>query len=70
MKDSFCKPLFHNGKTIYGGAARNVRIKRAGGLENMINKACRNACLDLLEQIEAITQPTATVIPFQASKAA
>jgi hypothetical protein len=39
MKDKFCSPLYLNeNKTIYGGAARNKRIARAGGLEQILNK--------------------------------
>jgi len=39
MKDKFCSPLqLKNGTFIYGGAARNKRIARGGGLENILNK--------------------------------
>jgi len=38
MKDSYCKPLIRNGKRLTGAAARNVRIKEAGGLEKIIEE--------------------------------
>lgn len=41
MRDSYCEPLLHNGKYIYGAAARNVRIKEAGGLEAMVETAAK-----------------------------
>lgn len=41
--DSWCQKLRLNGKTIAGGAARNVRIARAGGMENIIRAAVKYA---------------------------
>ena len=41
MKDSWCEKLPYNGKDISGGAARYVRISRAGGMDNIIAGAVR-----------------------------
>lgn len=38
MKDSWCSPIYHKGKRLAGGAARNVLISRAGGMDAIINK--------------------------------
>ena len=35
--------MIHKGKQISGGAARNVRIKEAGGLESMIDYTAKMA---------------------------
>jgi hypothetical protein len=43
MKDKYCSKLMHDGKIISGGAARNVRIKEAGGLENIIHHTAQTA---------------------------
>ena len=35
MKDNWCKPFkLEDNRTIYGGAARNARIKQGGGCKN------------------------------------
>jgi len=38
MTDSFCAPCFNpkTGKTVTGGAARNIRIANLGGMDNII----------------------------------
>lgn len=37
MKDNWCKPLqMPDGKTVSGGAARNVRLAAAGGVEQVL----------------------------------
>ena len=43
MHDSWCKKLKVDGKTISGGAARNVRIARSGGMDNIITAAVKFA---------------------------
>jgi hypothetical protein len=35
-KDWISPPLLKDGKLIYGGAARNARIKEAGGMEHIL----------------------------------
>jgi|GEM_PF-1678386 len=42
--DSWCTPLKRRGKkTLYGGAARNVRISACGGIDNIIADAVLGA---------------------------
>ena len=43
--------MTHNGKKISGGAARNVRIKKAGGLESIIEYATKTGALLAAQQI-------------------
>jgi hypothetical protein len=39
--DPWCTPIIaDNGKRVSGGAARNVRIKRGGGMDQIISDAC------------------------------
>ncbi len=37
MNDSWCKSLRYKGQNISGGAARNVRISMAGGMDTILN---------------------------------
>lgn len=42
--DSWCKPTpTANGKLVYGGAARNVRIAASGGMDQIIQDVARDA---------------------------
>ncbi len=50
MSDSYCAPMMYRGKKIAGGAARNVRIKNGGGLENMINVAAKQTAIFMAQQ--------------------
>lgn len=50
MKDSWCQKLVLKGISLYGGAARNVRIARAGGMDNIISDAVKYA----LERADAV----------------
>lgn len=50
MTDSYCAPMMYRGNKIAGGAARNVRIKNAGGLEKMINVAAQQTALFMANQ--------------------
>lgn len=43
MKDSWCSPLHYQGNKIYGGAARNARIKHAGGMDEIIKNIATQA---------------------------
>ncbi len=51
MKDKYCSKLMHNGKVISGGAARNVRIKEAGGLEKIIDHTAQTAAFLVAQAI-------------------
>ena len=43
-KDNWCDPLHRKNKqTLYGGAARNVRISKSGGMNEIIGDSIRNA---------------------------
>ena len=38
MRDNWCaKLVLDDGRIIYGGAARNVRLSRAGGVQQIID---------------------------------
>lgn len=41
--DKWCRKMTVDGKTLSGGAARNVRISRRGGMENIIADAVQYA---------------------------
>ncbi|HAS6725320.1 TPA: hypothetical protein N3C02_002502 [Vibrio parahaemolyticus] len=42
--DGWCAPIeADNGSIVSGGAARNVRISRRGGMGNIIADACAHA---------------------------
>lgn len=61
--DSWCKKLRLNGKTIAGGAARNVRIARAGGMDSIIADAVRYALDRANEAVQGTKR--AKVTPFK-----
>ncbi|MFZ4700872.1 MAG: hypothetical protein ACOYMG_12560 [Candidatus Methylumidiphilus sp.] len=43
-QDSWCNPLYRrNKKPLYGGAARNVRISKSGGMDEIIKNVCKMA---------------------------
>ena len=43
-KDSWCVPLHRKNKpTLYGGAARNVRISKSGGMDTIIESVVVDA---------------------------
>ena len=39
-----------SGNQVSGGAARNVRIKRSGGLRRIIRRACQTAASEALRE--------------------
>jgi len=41
MRDTWCKPIFVDGRMLYGGAARNVRIAAAGGMDAILDRVAR-----------------------------
>ncbi len=63
--DSWCKKMKVDGKSIAGGAARNVRIARAGGMDNIIADAVQYA----LDRANAAVRGTkrAKVTSFKAA---
>ncbi len=55
MSDKYCAPMIHNGKQISGGAARNIRIRKAGGLEKIIDFTSKAASLLTTQKILGVT---------------
>ncbi len=64
IKDSWCSPLTLNGKVISGSAAREIRIKRAGGLEKLISTVANNLFIELSKPESTLTQSD-NVIEFK-----
>lgn len=62
-KDSFCKPFNHNGKRLYGAAAREARLKKIGGVDGFAKKLT-GLILDKIDSApeEEQKQPHLTVI--------
>jgi len=58
MTDKYCSSMIHQGKKISGGAARNVRIKNAGGLEKMIDFSAKSAAILTAQQFMGATSNT------------
>lgn len=57
MKDSWCRPvLAKTGKVVSGGAARNVRISDAGGMDSIVEDVARCAARSALERADAMTR--------------
>lgn len=58
MKDKWCKKLkLENGKSISGGAARNVRIAAAGGMDNILYEVAHEAATLALHRADEILNP-------------
>ncbi|MEQ4922236.1 hypothetical protein [Proteus hauseri] len=64
-KDKWCMPLKRKNKpTIFGGAARNVRIAESGGMDNIVSNAVQfalnraNLLSGSIENIEPPSTPT------------
>lgn len=52
MSDSWCRPIkAENGTKVSGGAARNVRIKAGGGMDEIIRNAAGIAARFALEAV-------------------
>lgn len=49
MSDSWCNSIFVGGRMLYGGAARNVRIAAAGGMDVIIERVARKAAREALD---------------------
>ncbi|MEN9450159.1 MAG: hypothetical protein RJA83_773 [Pseudomonadota bacterium] len=67
--DSWCSPLHReNQPPLYGGAARNVRVARSGGMDVIINRAGRRAAKEALEEANLFVtaaNDTQNVIPMK-----
>jgi hypothetical protein len=67
MNDVWCAPLFVGAGWISGAAAREARIKAAGGLEAIIKAAAENAARIALEWATRAAEPgiDAKVVPLR-----
>ena len=53
MKDTWCKPILaRTGSVVSGGAARNVRIAAAGGMDEIVVSVARHAARDALDRAD------------------
>lgn len=51
MSDSWCKPIrSKSGAVVSGGAARNVRIAAAGGMDTIVEEVASEAAKAALER--------------------
>ena len=51
MTDSWCKPIHSkNGFVVSGGAARNVRIATAGGMDTIVEEVAKEAAKAALDR--------------------
>ena len=51
MSDSWCKPIrSKNGFVVSGGAARNVRIATAGGMDTIVEEVAKEAAKAALDR--------------------
>lgn len=56
MKDNWCEPYKFKGRLIYGGAARNARIKQGGGMDNILLRVAHEAAQNALERANEMQQ--------------
>jgi hypothetical protein len=57
MMDSWCSPVrAKSGNLVSGGAARNVRISGAGGMDQIIEQVAREASRRTLELADAMAR--------------
>ncbi len=57
MSDSWCSPLEDlSGRFLFGGAARNVRIARSGGMDKIIDEVAREAAANAYKRAEAAVE--------------
>lgn len=49
-KDPWYGPFNNNGKTLHGAAAMSARMKRGGGPQQVIEKACVRASKQAVEE--------------------
>lgn len=59
MSDSWCKPIrSKNGTVVSGGAARNVRIAAAGGMDTIVKEVASEAAKAALERANMAVRKT------------
>ncbi|MGO2147709.1 MULTISPECIES: hypothetical protein [Halomonas] len=73
MKDSWCSPIWDGTQMLYGAAAREYRLRLAGGVETVIRNSAENATRQALDTINgisaAVTNPKSNVVPMDKSAA-
>jgi hypothetical protein len=64
MTDSWCKPIrSKNGTVVSGGAARNVRIAAAGGMDTIVEEVAAEAAKAALERANmAVRKPNLRLV--------
>ena len=68
-QDSWCNPLHRKNKpSLYGGAARNVRISKSGGMDKIIEKVSRMVFQEANSLASASTKQ-GNVIPLKKKSA-
>ncbi|WP_031598874.1 hypothetical protein [Ferrovum myxofaciens] len=51
--DAWCRPVrAKTGQLVFGGAARNVRIAAAGGMDAIVLRIAKNAAREAFEQAD------------------
>lgn len=59
MADSWCAPTrAKTGNIVSGGAARNVRIAAAGGMDTIVEEVAREAASSALERANKAVRKT------------
>ena len=61
MKDTWCRPVNDGEKMVYGGAARNVRIARNGGMD----RAMRTYAAEVEANVDASNHKADNVVPIR-----
>lgn len=57
MRDNWCAPIrAKSGAVVSGGAARNVRIARGGGMDAILDEVAKNAAREMLDRVNAAVQ--------------
>ncbi|EMO9521364.1 hypothetical protein ACR3H8_19700 [Pseudomonas aeruginosa] len=65
MKDTWCRPVNDGEKMVYGGAARNVRIARNGGMDQIIDRAMRTYAAEVEANVDASNHKADNVVPIR-----
>lgn len=67
MSDSWCSPLKDsNGNMLYGGAARNARIARSGGMDAILIDVAMEAANNAFKKSNAAFMATNVISKFTA----
>lgn len=72
MQDSWCSPIWDGTQFLYGAAAREHRLRMAGGVETVIRNTARKAAEIATREafemvngvINSVTTPKTNVLPL------